>query len=104
MYNNLKTLTIMDKFRFARKIEDTINDCSFNAKNTAYYMAYKCHRALQQSFFKLALNFIELCARNYEKGIYDGRNEWACQMSKKIIDGIKNDKMYWPTDFSDVED
>jgi len=94
---------MFDKFRFAKKIEDTINDCSFNPKNTAYYLAYKCHRYLQDSFFKLALYFIELCAKNYDKGNYDGRNEWSCKMARHIIDGIKNDDMYWPADFYDVE-
>lgn len=92
-----------DIFEYGKKIEDTINSMSFRPKSAAYYMAYKCHRTLQQSFFNLALGFIQICAENYSKGIYDGRNEYACQWSAKIIAALKKDKDFYPIDFSDVE-
>ena len=93
----------MDNFKHAKEIENTINDCSFKPKDSAYYMAFHCHRYLQDKFFKMALGFIQLCGENYRKGIYDGRNEYACKMSAKILDKLEKDKDFWPMDFSDVK-
>lgn len=52
------------------------------------------HRYLQQEMFKVCLEYIKVLADNYEKGIYDGRNEWACKTSKGFVDYCK-EKDIW---------
>lgn len=52
------------------------------------------HRYLQQEMFKVCLEYIKVLAENYEKGIYDGRNEWSCKVSKDFVDYCK-EKDIW---------
>lgn len=52
------------------------------------------HRYLQQEMFKVCLEYIKLLAGNYDKGIYDGRNEWSCKTSKGFVDYCK-EKDIW---------
>ena len=54
----------------------------------------KEHRYLQQEMFKVCLEYIKVLAKNYEKGIYDGRNEWSCKVSKDFVDCCK-EKDIW---------
>lgn len=58
------------------------------AKACAKKMAVE-HRYLQQEMFKVCLEYIKVLAENCEKGVYDGRNEWACKTSKFIVDSCK---------------
>lgn len=52
------------------------------------------HRYLQQEMFKVCLEYIKVLAKNYENGIYDGRNEWSCQISKGFVDYC-NENYIW---------
>ena len=52
------------------------------------------HRYLQQEMFKVCLEYIKVLAKNYENGIYDGRNEWACQTSKGFVDYCKENDIW----------
>ena len=63
------------------------------AKACARKMARE-HRYLQQEMFKVCLEYIKVLAENYEKGIYDGRNEWSCKVSKDFVDCCK-EKDIW---------
>ena len=47
------------------------------------------HRYLQNEMFKVCLEYIKELAKNCEDGRFDGRNEYACKTSKKIIDYFK---------------
>ena len=47
------------------------------------------HRYLVNSFFGVVLRFIGILAKNYEDGIFDGRNESACRLSKIMIDALR---------------
>jgi len=85
------------------KIEDVINNTSCDSRSAAYYMATRCHRYLQQEFFKIALEFMEIKAKHFNEGRFDGRNEYACKMSNEIISNLNGNKMFWPMDFSDLE-
>lgn len=84
------------------QMESIINSTAWNERKSAYYMATMCHRYLQGKFFQICYFFIELMAKKYEEGHYDERNEYACKKSKKIIDLLKKDGDYYPTDYSDL--
>lgn len=92
----------MAKFETEQKLEDLINNCGFGENKSAYYMAMYAHRYLQQKFFNIAIRFIQLCAENYDKHRYDGRNEQACKLSKKIMSNLSKDD-YYPMDFTNFE-
>lgn len=73
-------------------ISDMVNSSLFDAKSVAKFMA-KDHRYLQGEFFKLCEYFIAILAHNYENGIYDGRNEYACKCAKIMTDALVENKM-----------
>lgn len=52
------------------------------------------HRYLQQEMFKVCLEYMKVLAKNYENGIYDGRNEWSCQISKGFVDYCKENDIW----------
>ncbi len=47
------------------------------------------HRYLVNAFFGVVVRFIWILAKNYANGNYDGRNEFACHLSKIMIDALK---------------
>lgn len=47
------------------------------------------HRYLVNCFFGVVVRFIGILAKNYANGNYDGRNEFACHLSKIMIDALK---------------
>ena len=77
---------------FARQISDFVNGKCYDMKKTAKKMA-KDHRFLQQEMFKLFMEYITILSNNYEKNIFDGRNEWACKCSNKIVKHLKEKEM-----------
>lgn len=91
-----------ERFTTEEKLEDVINNCGFSEDRSAFYMAKLAHRYLQQKFFNIAIKFIQLCAENYDKHRYDGRNEQACKLSKTIMSKLSEDE-YYPHDFSYIE-
>ena len=52
------------------------------------------HRYLVNGFFGVVVRFIAILAQNYANGNYDGRNEFACHLSKIMIDALK-EKDVW---------
>lgn len=48
----------------------------------------KDHRTLIQQKMGLCLKFIELLHNEYAHGYFDGRNEYACKIAKRICDTI----------------
>ena len=55
------------------------------------------HRYLVQEKFKVLLGFMESLALNWHKGFYDARNEWACKLAAKMIDGLIQQDLYYPS-------
>ena len=87
-------------------IEDIVNDCSWRGHAVGKRLA-RIHRYLQQEFFKTCLTYIIVLAKNYEDGIYDGRNEWACKYAKLMLDGIRNaepDYAEWLIRYTEEQD
>lgn len=73
---------------FARQFSNFINGKCNNIESVAGLLAND-HRYLVQEKFKLALAYINELAKHYDMGLFDGRNEWACKLSKDIIEFIK---------------
>lgn len=76
------------------KMSNLINDCSFNPRVVGVEMSTD-HRYLQQEFFKCSLAFIACLANNYRKGMYDGRNEFACKCADLMMKGLEESEMYF---------
>jgi hypothetical protein len=48
------------------------------------------HRTLQQGVFGMFLQYAKVLASNYEKGNFDGRNEYACKTASTIMNMTNN--------------
>ena len=73
---------------FARQFGNFVNGKVQSKKKVAELMACD-HRYLQNEMFKIFLEYVKILAKNYENGYFDGRNEYACMASDKIIDFFK---------------
>ena len=78
---------------FARFFGNFVNGRCHDKKKVAKVMCRE-HRYLQNEMFKVCLEYIKALAENCEKGCYDGRNKYAAETSKKIIDFFK--EVDWP--------
>ena len=116
---NHQNKTTMRKDSKATKISDLVNCTTFSPLEVGVELStdnhhlvneeYKPlevgvelstdHRYLVNEMFKTFLHFSGQLARNFENGNYDCRNEFACKLSKVMIDAlIKEDlyhKEYW---------
>ena len=73
---------------FARFFGNFVNGKLHSKKHVAEMMCHE-HRYLQNEMFHVCLEYIKKLAENCEKGYYDGRNKYAAETSKKIIDYFK---------------
>lgn len=81
---------------FARAFGDYVNSRCHGRESmekVAKNMA-RDHRYLQQEMFKVCLEYIKVLGKNYADGIYDGRNEWACKVSKGFLDYCKENDIW----------
>lgn len=72
----------------ASKISNIVNSTLFNPIEVGIELTTD-HRYLQNEEFKTFLHFAGQLARNYEKGLYDDRNEFACKSALAMIEGLK---------------
>lgn len=73
---------------FVRFFSSFVNGKIISRKKVGENLARE-HRYLQEEMFKVCLEYIKALAENYEKGYYDGRNEWSCMVSSKIKEALK---------------
>ncbi len=73
--------------QLATHITNEIN-CSFNYKAFVEQMSRE-HRTLQSDFTTLCLEWLLKCREMYEADNYDGRNKYACQTGKVLMDYIE---------------
>jgi IS30 family transposase len=73
--------------QLAEAITDALNG-SFKSKEFCEAMSRE-HRYLQNEFTILCLRWLEKCSEMYERGNYDGRNEYSCKTGKMFMDFIK---------------
>lgn len=70
--------------KFAEEFSDFVNGSMSSAKEVAKHMANE-HRYLQGQMFRVCLEYIKVLSKNYENGLYDARNEYACKTSNEIV-------------------
>lgn len=78
---------------FVRLFANFVNGKLESKRKVAEKMATE-HRYLQNEMFKVCLEYIKVLAENSEKGWYDGRNDWACKTSGKIVELLKAENYY----------
>lgn len=78
---------------FARFFSNFVNGRMNSKRKVAEKMAND-HRYLQSEMFKVCLEYIKVLAEHNENGYYDGRNEWACKTSGKIVELLKAENYY----------
>jgi hypothetical protein len=73
----------------ADALSDFVNHAGDKEKEE-FVRQFTCctHRTLQQQGMDLFLRLCETWAEKYDKGIYDGRNEYTCRDAKKITESI----------------
>jgi len=74
----------------AKKISDAINVCGHDLQANAEYFANFEHRYLQSELMNFFCKYVEEMAKNGKKGVYDGRNEWACLLAVELEKTISN--------------
>ena len=74
---------------YAQIIDDNINvSPRTDTPIVDYCTGGRMHRYTQNEFFKLIIKLIKGWADKCDKGEYDGRNEYACKLSKKLAEVI----------------
>lgn len=95
----------MEKNKKTQEISDIVNSTLFFPLEVGVQLANE-HRYLVNEMFKMFLHFSGKLAMDYEKGFYDGRNEFACKCSKIIVDALKESDMYdtkyWEEKYSEI--
>ena len=95
----------MEKNEKTRQISDIVNSTLFYPMEVGVQLANE-HRYLVNEMFKMFLHFSGKLAMDYEKGFYDGRNEFACKCSKIIVDSLKESDMYdtkfWEEKYAEI--
>ena len=71
----------------AKAISELINDCSYSPRRVGCELSTD-HRYLQSEFGRTAIHFLGCLAENYDKGYYDGRNEYECKCAKIMISAL----------------
>lgn len=73
--------------QLAITITDSING-AFSYKAFVEQMSRE-HRTLQADFTTLCIEWLRKCREMYEEDNYDGRNKYACQTGKVLMDYIE---------------
>lgn len=72
---------------FAKQISNFVNGKCHDMEKTARLMAND-HRYLVQEMFKLFIAFAKELSKDFFKGAYDPRNQWACNKSVEIMNKL----------------
>ena len=72
---------------FAKQISNFVNGKCHDMEKTARLMAND-HRYLVQEIFKLFIAFAKELSKDFFKGGYDPRNQWACSKSVEIMNKL----------------
>jgi hypothetical protein len=86
----------------ASQISNLVNSTIFNPLQTGVELSTD-HRYLVNEEFKMFLHFVGQLSRNYDKGHYDDRNQFACKCAKTIVDALKDadlyDRKFWEDEY-----
>lgn len=98
MWDETKEKLYEREVEFVETESRFINGGLSHTKEVAQAMAQD-HRYLVQERFKLTLEYWKELAKNYRKGRYDPRNEWACKCASIAIAAlIESGELYIPWD------
>lgn len=93
------------KSEATEKLSDLVNVCTFNPMRVAVEFSTE-HRYLQCELAKMCIHFLHILAINYQKGWYDGRNEWACKTANEIMEKMHDsdnfDPKYWTRYYDEI--
>jgi hypothetical protein len=78
----------------AKEISNLINDCSYSPRVVGCELSTD-HRYLQSEFGRTAIHFLGCLAENYDKGYYDGRNEYECRCAKIMISALQDAGLWY---------
>lgn len=67
-------------------VSNTINDFSFSYKNI--YESVKDDHIAVRNLVALSYNVVYVLAKEYDKSLYDGRNEYSCKTAKQLVHSI----------------
>ena len=84
----------MIKNEKAKAISKLINDCSYFPRDVGCELSTD-HRYLQSEFGRTAIQFLGCLAENYDKGFYDGRNEYECRCAKIMISALQDAGLWY---------
>ena len=73
----------------AKEISDLINDYGYIPRIVGCELSTD-HRYLQTEFGKTAMYFFGCLAENYDRGCYDGRNEYMCRCAKIMMSALQD--------------
>jgi hypothetical protein len=86
-------------------ISEMVNKSSFNPIEVGVELTTD-HRYLVNEEFKTFLHFTGQLSRNFEKGKFDDRNEFACKCAKVMVDALKQadlyDVKYWENMYDEI--
>lgn len=85
-----KSNKAMTSTEFAELFSNYVNNMSLNTEQTAEKLV-RDHPTLQQSKFRVMMSAIKLWADMYDANRYDLRNQYTCEMSKKIMKLFEED-------------
>lgn len=77
----------------ADKISEMANSTLFNPIEVGIELTTD-HRYLINEEFQMFLHFAGQLARNYERGRYDARNEFACKSAHTMIESLEKAGLY----------
>lgn len=83
----------MRKDSKAHTISELVNVTTFSPLETGVELTTD-HRYLVNEEFKMFLHFIGQLSRNYDKGSYDDRNEFACKCAKTMVTALEQADLY----------
>lgn len=77
----------------AGQISNIVNVTTFSPLQVGVELSTD-HRHLVNEEFKMLLHFIGQLSRNYEKGYYDDRNEFACRCANVMVSALEEKDLY----------
>jgi hypothetical protein len=72
----------------AEDLDRFVNMMGHDSQGFVGQVVHRTHRYLQQEIFILFMRCVGEWARCADSGVYDGRNEYTCRMSKRIRDEV----------------
>ena len=84
-----------DPVEAAEAMADFVNSLGCNNKKFVEEMSLQ-HRTLQQSFTDLCFEWIRQSAKHHDDGNFDGRNEYSCEVCKRILEFVPDVKFKLP--------